>query len=318
MTVTATTRADQVAREHYKAQQALAAAAAVQAQRAWKQIDPSMIASSWQALVTIFIRFLTAVQGQAARDGAAYVADVITSAGGVADPIGTVAPGALAGMASDGRDLADLLGTPLIGVFSGIKSGAPVDAALRSGMADLVTITATQVADAGRVASGIAMNNDRGVRGYVRIVNLPACGRCIILAGREYSHSTGFQRHPRCDCVMRPLTAAEWDSRVAGTDPRELFERMSPEQQAKAFTAAGAQAIRDGADISRVVNARRGMATAGGRRFTTEATTRRAVGGTRYRGRGRLMPEAIYREAERLGWGRDRIVEALKANGFIY
>jgi hypothetical protein len=333
--MTATATSDRLAREHYRSQQALAAAAAAQAQRSWRQIDPAAIATSWQALLAVFLRFLTALQGQAARDGAAYVTSAVAAAGGVADPIGTVVPDALTGIASDGRDLADLLSTPLIGVFSDITDGATADAALRSGTSDLVTIVATQVADAGRVAAGVAMSNDRGVRGYVRIVNLPACGRCIILAGREYSHSTGFQRHPRCDCEMRPLTAEEWDSHVPGTDPREMFERMSPQQQAKAFTVAGAQAIRDGADISRVVNARRGMSTAAGpagRRIqvTTEATTSRSVGrtlgelrktpGSRYRRStvGRLMPEQIYAEANRLGWGRDEIVRQLKRFGYIY
>jgi hypothetical protein len=110
---------------------------------------------------------------------------------------------------------------------------------------------------------------------------------------------------------------------------------MSPEQQAKAFTVHGARAIHDGADIGRVVNARRGMSTAagpGGRtiRTTTEATTSRSVGrtlgqlrktpGSRYRRStvGRLMPEQIYGEAERLGWDREEIVRQLKRFGFIY
>lgn len=311
-------QADQVTRRHYRSQQALAAAAAAQAQRSWRQIDVANIASSWQALLALLLRFLTAAQGRAARDGVTYLGEALAAAGAVPDPLGTVTWQALTGVASDGRDLESLLQTPLIRVFADIKDGVPPERALQAAMGDLVTIVATQVADAGRVATGLAMTNDRGVRGYVRIVNLPACGRCIILAGREYSHSTGFQRHPNCDCVMRPLTSEEWDQHVAGTDPRELFDRMNPRQQAKAFTVYGAQAIRDGADLGRVVNARRGMATAGGRQFTREATTRRAVGGARYGGRGRLMPEAIYAEARRLGWGRDRIVEALKQNGFIY
>jgi hypothetical protein len=309
---------DDVARRQYRRQQALAAAAAQQAQQAWQQIDPQQIAGSWRSLLALLLRFLTGFQAEAARSGVTYVTDALAAAGVAADPIGVVVPESLAGVASDGRDLESLLQTPLIGVFDGIKTGTPAERALQAGAADLVKIVSTQIADAGRVATGLAMSNDRGVRGYVRIVNLPACGRCIILAGREYSHSTGFQRHPQCDCQMRPLTAEEWDSPVAGTDPRALFERMSPQQQAKAFTVHGAQAIRDGADISRVVNARRGMATAGGRRFTSEATTRRATGRTRYGGRARVMPETIYAEAQRLDWDRDRIVAALKANGFIY
>lgn len=134
---------------------------------------------------------------------------------------------------------------------------------------------------------------------------------------------------------MRPLTRDEWDSHVPGTDPRELFEQMTPEQQAKGFTVTGAKAIRDGADIGRVVNARRGMSTAagpGGRKLkaTTEATTVRAVGrtlgdlqkspGSRYRRtrQTRLMPDQIYEEAERYGWDRAEVIRQLKRFGYIY
>ncbi|MCW2870883.1 hypothetical protein [Actinacidiphila oryziradicis] len=190
--------AEELARDHYRTQQTLAAAAAVQAQQAWKQIDSRNISASWQSLLALFMRFLVGFQAQAARDGDVYVRRIARAAGSVPDPIGTVVPDMFAGIASDGRDLETLLQTPLIGVFRDIGGGAPPDQALQSGMGDLVTIVATQVADAGRVATGLSMVNDRGISGYVRIVNLPACGRCIILAGREYSWSTGFARHPRC------------------------------------------------------------------------------------------------------------------------
>ena len=39
-------------------------------------------------------------------------------------------------------------------------------------------------------------------------------------------------------------------------------EALSPAEQGRVFTTAGAEAVRLGADISQVVNARRGMSTA--------------------------------------------------------
>jgi hypothetical protein len=110
---------------------------------------------------------------------------------------------------------------------------------------------------------------------------------------------------------------------------------MSEQEQNKAFGKASAQAIRDGADIGQVVNARRGVATAagpGGRRitYTTEGTTKRGLAGrrmgdlakqpgSRYRRTRsmRLMPETIYQEAARNGWDRSEIVRQLERFGYI-
>ncbi|MCW2904916.1 MAG: hypothetical protein JWO67_7181 [Streptosporangiaceae bacterium] len=329
------TATDELARGQYRSQQLLAREAAQQAQRAWRQIDPGDIAGSWRTLLAAFLKLFVGYQGAAVRGGIGYAGQVVDAAGAVRDPIGTVNPTSLVGVASDGRGLESLLQTPMIDTFADIQRGVTAEDALRSGLHRLVTITSTEVADAGRVATGLAVTADRAISGYVRIVTLPACGRCILLAGREYSHSTGFLRHPRCDCTMRPLTADEWDSPLPGTDPQEMFDQMTAEQQARAFTVAGARAIRDGADIGRVVNARRGMSTAagpGGRkiRTTTEATTSRSVGrtlgqlrktpGSRHRRStvSRLMPEEIYWEAERLGWDREEIVRQLKRFGYIY
>lgn len=115
-------------------------------------------------------------------------------------------------------------------------------------------------------------------------------------------------------------------------DLRRTFEAMSRVDQDKTFTINGAQAIRDGADINRVVNARRGMATAGETRTRTRAdglvvnerirrqTTTR-VGGrdvfttTEAAGRRpRLMPEEIYRIA---GTDRAEAVRLLRSNGYL-
>jgi hypothetical protein len=106
------------------------------------------------------------------------------------------------------------------------------------------------------------------------------------------------------------------------------------------FTAAGAQAIRDGADVAQVVNARRGMTVAAGRRVTTQGTTRRALFGgyeidpdtgrlrrrraaelqrvpgqrTRSVTAVRLMPEQIYAEA---GGDRAEAIRLLRLHGYL-
>lgn len=325
----------EIARQQYREQQSLARQTAVIAQTQWLRIDRSNINASWKALLRDLLRALVGAQSTAAERGTAYVGRVVQAANTVPRPAGRVMPHMLAGVASDGRDLESLLETPLIGVFENLKRGTDAQQALRSGLDDLVTIVSTQVADAGRVATGLEMTNDAAIAGYERFVTLPACSRCIILAGRLYTHSTGFLRHPRCDCVMKAVTYEEWRHSNVGNFPDDIFASMSEAEQNKAFGQAGAQAIRDGSDIGQVVNARRGIATAsgpGGRRitYTTEGTTKRGLAGrrmgdlmkqpgSRYRRTRsvRLMPEAIYAEAARSGWDRSEIIRQLERFNFI-
>lgn len=89
------------------------------------------------------------------------------------------------------------------------------------------------------------------------------------------------------------------------SDPRAYFATLDEAEQNRIFTNAGAEAIRDGADIGRVVNARRGMTAAGGTTTTTELAGR---------GRVRPMPERIYLEA---GGNRDEAVRLLRRFGYL-
>lgn len=86
-------------------------------------------------------------------------------------------------------------------------------------------------------------------------------------------------------------------------DPRSAFDAMSTAEQDKAFTKAGAEAIRQGADPAQVVNARRGMYTADGHLFTSEAAGSRP----------RLMPEQILRDAE----DRDDAIRLLRLHNYL-
>jgi hypothetical protein len=180
---------------------------------------------------------------------------------------------------------------------------------------------------AGRVGVQIATALQPKLVGYVRLVHLPACGRCIQLTGRLYRYSSGFLRHPRCDCQMKPVAGSQWRKHYRGQDPESLFEEMTPAQQAKAFGVREAEAIRAGADIHRVVNARRkgALYVAGGHEYTTEATTVRGIGrqlgqlrkqpGNRYRSSGvrRPTPAQLVDATD----GRDELVRQLSRFGYI-
>ncbi|MEX3563677.1 hypothetical protein VVR46_08090 [Corynebacterium phoceense] len=194
----------------------------------------------------------------------------------------------------------------------------------------------TAVSDSSRQAKLVHMAARPRTK-WIRLVRPPCCARCAILAGKVGYHMD-FKRHPGCDCDAIPL--AEWDDDETNDarrdwifDPNTYFDSLTEAQQDKIFTKAGAQAVRDGADINQVVNARRGMTTAGKRpAYTLEGTTKRGVAasylresyrgywkklpGSRYQrfGQRRLTPEAIYDSTR---GDPDLALSLLHANGYL-
>ncbi|WP_455749459.1 VG15 protein [Micromonospora chersina] len=291
----------EVAARHARRQVALARQAAREMARLWARVDRQAIGPSWAASVPAAVQVLGSAQAIAAASAAVYLDDLLDEYGLAGGAEGRVVPDALAGVASDGRDLAGLLYQPAIVTLTSLKQGATEGRALAGGRFALDMIVRSQVADAGRVADGVALAVRPQLSGYVRMVVGGTCARCLVLAGRFYRWNAGFQRHPRCDC--RHIPASEDAAGDLRTDPKAAFEAMSEAEQDRVFGAAGAQAIREGADMARVVNARRGMQVVGQRKFTTEAAGRRP----------RLMPEQIYRDAK----DRDDAVRLLRLHGYI-
>lgn len=116
---------------------------------------------------------------------------------------------------------------------------------------NVVRLVQTLVRDASRTARAADIATRPAVTGYVRSLSPPSCGRCAVLAGRVYRYSQGFQRHPKCDCLMTPTTDSIGRDLV--TDPMDLFEKG----QIHGLSKDDTEAIRRGADIGQVVNVRR-------------------------------------------------------------
>lgn len=165
-------------------------------------------------------------------------------------------------------------------------------------------LIASEIADAARSAAQVQMVAQRSPQRYVRVLVPPSCKRCATLAGVLYRDMEAFDRHPGCDCEHVP--AASWDE---AQDRGLVFtgKEMVQRGMVRDLSKADAQAVLDGADLSQVVNATRGLrapgitaaqsATIFGRRvkITTDATTKRG----RWRKLNpsrpvRLRPEAIY------------------------
>lgn len=278
----------QSALAHYRAEQRITAAGLISLRR--RRFD------TLDALVSA----MTGFQSLAAREAVAAIPAMLDEQNVKAPAEGGARVAGLLGWASDGRSMRGLLDYTR-------SPGVTADAF------DL--IVSTQLQDVARQAAAIEMGARPSVTTYVRVLNPPSCSRCAVLAGRTYRKNSGFLRHPRCDCRHLPSTVAASGGLAA--DPRAYFDGLDVAGQNRIFTNAGAEAIRRGADINKVVNARRGMSTAQGagrlaRRdvfgqqvyTTTEATRRGAI---------RLMPESILEIAK----DDTEVIRLLKAHGYL-
>lgn len=309
----------------YKASQRLQSQAALAARRAWGQVQSGSISESWEAILRAsgLIAAVSAGQLANATAGASYSADSLAQQGLYEPPEAFVDPAGFSGIAADGRSLEGLLYSTAPYVKTLIGGGMDVATAMGAGAKHVQMLAKTTVADAGRGAAGVDIASRRGV-GYVRMLNPPSCSRCSVLAGKFYRWNAGFRRHPGCDCVH----VASTDKAVNGGkseglvhDPYEYFQGLSEAEQDKLYTKAGAQAIRDGADLFQVVNSRRGMTYAGvskdGSRRGQLIVDARTSEGTSRRGNfgrtGRLTPDAIY--AQNLS--RADTLKLLESNGYI-
>lgn len=276
--------------------------------------------SHYEAQRRVTLRAVSAVRGLFRRTPSPDVVAAVVSAYQVASA--STAAATIAGFADDSRTLSrpaafggfTASGFPLAEPLSTIMDRVEVDAARM--LAEIDRFVASEVADAGRAASQVEFVARPEWTNYVRMLNPPSCSRCAVLAGRVYRDLDAFLRHPLCDCVMVPV--ADWqEAHDEGllTSARDLFDQG----QLRGLSKADEQAIRDGADISQVENARAGMATAdlfnqGPTKVTTAGTTKRAAWRKANPNRPyRLRPEAIYALAK----DRDDAIRLLRLYGYL-
>ena len=300
--------------------------------RLWRGIDRRNILDSWKATAGVAALVVAQAQQAVAEDAVDYSTAVLESFDLAPETFQVIGAG-FAGLAYPLGDkprppigLEDSILSPAFRTIRALNQGYTTDRSLGIGLDNLLLRSQMQISDAARQAEGVVMNTAPVRMHYVRMLNPPSCSRCAILAGRTYRSAEAFQRHPGCDCRHIPVTEA-----LAGemtTDPYEYFRSLAPDEQDRYFTHAGAQALRDGADIFQVVNARQGVySTTGGALATYTGTTRRGYWGsmqtTRARRgrerygtatRERLMPEEIYKRAN---GNREQALRMLEDYGFI-
>lgn len=192
-------------------------------------------------------------------------------------------------------------------------------------LASLDLFVQSEIIAAGADAASVEIVSEPDWTNFVRVLVPPSCDRCTVLAGRIYRDLEGFARHPGCDCQHWPVS--DWAKAEAlglVTDPMVAFERG----QVRGLSQADERAIRDGADMQAIVNAKRG----GGRRpkgmtnaITADIfgrTVKATLEGTTKRGAWRrlhpdlpirLRPESIYEYAK----DREDALRLLRLYGYL-
>lgn len=229
---------------------------------------------------------------------------------GVPQPV--TIPAAFMGVTADGNKLDNYVSAVLANMAADLEQGALFQDLLWQ----MQQIVASEVADAGRSATGVEIWSKPLWTNYVRVLNPPSCPECTILAGRIYRDNEGFERHPNCDCQHWPVE--NWEAaHDAGlvSSPGEAWDKG----YITGLTKAEEQAIRDGADMTQVINSRRKkrkVTVAGQTLKTTLSGTTRTAAWRRDNPNlpYRLRPESIYKIA---AGDQAEILRLLKLYGYL-
>lgn len=301
-----------LARRYTEDQRGLSRAALVVTDVAARRIngDPEQ----WRAAVTEAGPDLLSLQGAAITVAEPYVAATVAAQDTRPGPDVRVVSSAFVDSTDGGGSwLRNLVYAPQSAYRKALTGGTGDSAARARARFVARAVVLDGMRDMARSALTTAMFAEPSVTWYTRILRGISCARCAVLAGRKYRVSA-FRRHPRCDCFMAPAVG---DADGWTTDPMDYFRGLSGATQDAVFTTAGARAIREGADISQVVNAYDGVTTVLGFRTTTSGVTSRGLAGQRLAGSPRLLPDEIFRLSEQRGWSRAETLSELSRNGYI-
>ena len=312
--------------EVYAREQRREIAAAVAAvRRLWRRMGDDFDAS-YASIAPQLMAVLDVAQERVIAGATEYIPDILVTTAPEAAatrPAYKLQAWSLVGTAGDGNPTDTLAYEAVIRAKTRVAAGLSTVQALESAGDWLGTATGTLLSDTGRSVEKVEASA-RGAGSFVRMLQLPSCGRCVVLAGKVTRRREAFDRHPGCDC--RNIPAAESVADDLSVNRREYLDSLDDKALAKALgSQANARAYRDGADLSQLVNAYRKSggvrpAQVYGRnvKYTTEGTTRRGLAnwrmrqaeyvraggesknGGRYRSlrAPRLMPESIYQIAE--------------------
>ncbi len=290
----------QAAAEFYRQQQRISDVTARAVSREWAKVGDDFT-PGWDAVRGGVTDVVQAGLRATTRSAAEYIPRLVSETGLAAPPTGGLQLGAFSETMPDGSEIATAFDAAPIRAKQAVAGGATSLRAREMAGAWLSSKVLTALADTRRNVVSVDLAQRPTITGYVRMLNGASCPRCTILAGKWFRWNEGFQRHPNCDCVHIPAKDQAWaEAEGFVSDPYEEFFSLSEDEQNRLYTEAGAQAIRDGGDIYRVVNInQRGL-----------GVSRQAA---RYGTPMRMTPNDIYE----LKLSRAETIKVLEREGYI-
>lgn len=283
---------------HYQESQALRSGTFRKVRSLWRGMGDDFDLS-W---MTVGPRVNDAIQSAQTYSAISAVEYALAEGDEVGMPLtlaGPVNVAAFAGTTTTGATLAEVTRQAVINTKTAVASGLTIEQALAVGESWLTRFALNEVTRAGSDALSTAVAASPTSTGFVRMLNPPSCRDCLILAGKWYRWNEGFERHPGCDCKHVPARESMNEIR---TDPYAYFNSLSRREQDALLGVDDAQAVRDGADIYRVVNVRNRGASSGktwqARRYDSPTVT-------------------IDQILAQSNGSRSRAIELMKEHGFI-
>lgn len=245
-----------LALDHLQRRDELSGRVARRAALLWRSVEVQSLDAGWDRIAPQLEQVVAAGQYQAAVMAPRYTSAALSEQGAQVSS-GAVVASAFTGVTLDGREVAPELYSAATTTKRLIAGGVGVGQAFRVGTSLMSLMAGQMVRDAGNMAdkvSGVA----RGTVQYARVLNPGACSRCAILSGTG-NFTKHFERHPGCKCTTVPVRNGEQAPQGIFSSAGEYFNSLSKGEQDRIFTKAGAEAIRNGASETAVVNARAGM-----------------------------------------------------------
>lgn len=221
----------------------------------WRTVPLGDLDAGWQTVAPQMRALVSAAQLRAAEQATGYLTAIDRAWAFEAKPAALV-PQAFTDVMGDGREVAPALFGAVTNTKELIGGGLAAARAFESGASFIALVAQAALHDMGRNADRV-LAGGKGYTRYVRVVNGAACSRCAILAGIG-SGVDAFKRHLGCQCGAVPIPDDRKPPKGLHDSPDSHFASLSAAEQDRIYTKAGAEAIRQGADPIKVVNARRG------------------------------------------------------------
>jgi hypothetical protein len=196
-----------------------------------------------QAFIDRVVPVIAAGQLQTAMVTNAFLSSQMTEMFGAGAVAGTITPETVTGAATrNGTDPAAVYRRPAVEVYTALKQGFPLDAAVERGVTRINSLVATDMQLA-RTHATVATFNGSGVQYYRRRLNgSKNCALCIVASTQRYRTDKLMPCHPGCQCRPEPIQG--------NNVPHVLDKARLDELHTAVERLTGEKADRTGRDIA--------------------------------------------------------------------